>query len=176
MKTIGIDPGTIRTGFGLVQKIGTRFTRIASGTLVTSEKIPMERRLLSIHEGLDRILTEHAPEEAAVEDVFFAKNAGSALKLGQVRGVILLTLTRRDVPLVSYSPALVKRVVVGSGRAQKDQVRRVVKTILGMSELPGEDEGDALAIAICHLSALRLRDPALPELVERHRPRLGRGS
>jgi crossover junction endodeoxyribonuclease RuvC len=156
MKAIGIDPGTYRTGFGVVQKIGTRLTRIASGTLVASDKLPMEQRLLAIHEGLERILTEHAPDEAAVEDVFFAKNAGSALKLGQVRGVILLTMTRRGIPLNSYPPALVKRAVVGSGRAQKDQVRRVVKAILGMDALPAEDEGDALAIAICHLNALRL--------------------
>lgn len=160
MRAIGIDPGTYRTGFGVVQKIGTRVRRVASGTIVASEKLPMERRLLAIHEGLDVILTEHAPDEAAVEDVFFAKNARSALKLGQVRGVILLTLTRRDTPITSYPPALVKRAVVGSGRAQKDQVRRVVKAILGLEALPAEDEGDALALAICHLNALRLPDPS----------------
>ena len=157
MITIGIDPGTIRTGYGIVRKAGTRFSLLHSGTIRTKEKDSMEQRLLHIHEELDKLLTTYGPEQAAVEDVFFSKNARSALKLGQVRGVILLTMTRRDLPVSSYSPAFIKRQVVGTGRAGKNQVQRVVQTILSMSHKPQEDEGDALAVAICHLNAFKPR-------------------
>ncbi|MDJ0765060.1 MAG: crossover junction endodeoxyribonuclease RuvC [Myxococcota bacterium] len=155
MISIGIDPGTVRTGYGVVRRDGGRLVRLASGTIRTNAKDPIETRLLAIHEGLDQILTQYGPDDAAVEDVFFAKNARSALKLGHVRGVILLTLTRRGLVVASYPPAFVKRAVVGAGRAAKDQVRHVVLAILGLNVLPSEDEGDALAVAICHLNGPR---------------------
>ncbi len=156
MIAIGIDPGSVRTGFGIVRRDGTRLKRLGSGTIRTNAKSPMEDRLLTIHEGLEQVLTLYGPDEAAVEDIFFSKNASSALKLGQVRGAILLTLSKRRLPIVSYPPAFVKRAVVGAGRAAKQQVGRVVQSILAMKDQPGEDEGDALAIAICHLNAPRL--------------------
>ena len=153
---IGIDPGTVRTGFGVIRKDGSKLVRVASGVIRTCDKDPMEQRLLSIHEGLDQLLTLYGPDLSAVEDVFFAKNARSSLKLGQVRGVILLTLTRREIPVESYAPAFVKRAVVGGGRASKSQVGQVVKAILSMKEIPTEDEGDALAVAICRANAPRI--------------------
>jgi len=156
MIVFGVDPGTVRTGFGVVRKDGSRLLRLGSGTIQTDSKAPMENRLLAIHEGLDQALTQYGPDQGAVEDVFFSKNAKSALKLGQVRGVILLTLTRRQIPLTSYAPAFVKRAVVGVGRAGKGQVQQVVRTILRMDALPQEDEADALALAICHANAPRL--------------------
>ncbi|MCP4601365.1 MAG: crossover junction endodeoxyribonuclease RuvC [Proteobacteria bacterium] len=156
MITIGIDPGTVKTGFGVVRRDGTRLVRLGSGTIRTNAKEPMEARLLTIHEGLDQVLTLYGPDEAAVEDIFFAKNARSALKLGQARGAIILTLTRRGISIASYAPAFVKQSVVGAGRASKTQIGRVVQAILGMKESPGEDEGDALAVAICHLNAPRI--------------------
>ena len=159
MIAIGIDPGTIRTGYGVVRKDGARLTRLASGTIRTDTKEPMEKRLRSIHRELEQVLTTYGPDEAAIEDVFFAKNAKSALKLGQVRGVILLTVSERDLPVVSYAPTFVKRSVVGTGRAAKKQVGRIVQAILGLPETPGEDEGDALALAICHVNAPRLPEP-----------------
>lgn len=155
MLAIGIDPGTIRTGFGVVQKKGRRLIRIGSGVIRTTNKAPMEQRLLEIHEQLDQVLTMYGPEVAAVEDIFFSKNAASALKLGQARGAIIVTLARRSIPIVSYPPTLVKRSVVGTGRADKGQVSMIVKTVLGMEQIPQEDEGDALAIAICRLNAPR---------------------
>jgi crossover junction endodeoxyribonuclease RuvC len=157
MIAIGVDPGTVRTGYGVVKRVGNRLHRVASGTIRTDAKAPMEQRLLAIHEGLERVLTTCAPEQAAVEDVFFSKNARSSLKLGQVRGVVLLTLARRDLPVTSYPPALVKRAIVGSGRAAKQQMQRVVQAILGLKALPEEDEADALAIAVCFLNATRFR-------------------
>jgi crossover junction endodeoxyribonuclease RuvC len=168
MIAIGIDPGTVRTGYGVVRKDGARLTRLASGTIRTHAKDPMEKRLVAIHQGLEQVLTTYGPDEAAIEDVFFAKNAQSALKLGQVRGVILLTVSKREIPVASYAPTFVKRSVVGSGRAAKNQVGRVVQAILGLGELPDEDEGDALAVAICHVNAPRLPKTATP--IPRGRP------
>ena len=172
MIAIGIDPGTVRTGYGVVRKDGARLTRLASGTIQTRAKEPMEQRLRVIHEGLERVLTTYAPDEAAIEDVFFAKNAQSALKLGQVRGVILLTVAKREIPVVSYAPTFVKRSVVGTGRAAKNQVGRVVQAILGLGELPQEDEGDALAVAICHVNAPRI--PEVKTRIPRGRPKTRR--
>jgi crossover junction endodeoxyribonuclease RuvC len=156
MIVVGIDPGTIRTGFGVVRKDGGRLLRLGSGTIRLDEKSPLETRLVPLAEQLDEVLTLYGPDEAAVEDLFFAKNAMSALKLGHARGVVLLTLARRGLPVVSLAPALVKRSIVGRGRATKDQVQKVVQAILGLEQIPTEDEADALAIAICHLNAPRI--------------------
>ncbi|MFO8073855.1 MAG: crossover junction endodeoxyribonuclease RuvC [Polyangia bacterium] len=155
MIAVGIDPGSIRTGYGILRKDGSRLRRIASGTIRLGEKRPLAERLVRLHGALEEILTAHGPDEAAVEDLFFAKHAMSALKLGHARGVVLLSLAQRGLPVSSYAPALVKRSVVGTGRAAKDQIRRVVQAILGLNELPAEDEADALAIAICHCNAPR---------------------
>ena len=155
MIVVGIDPGTRRTGFGVVRKDGGRLVRLGSGTIRLDEKLPYEERLVPLHEQLDEVLTLYGPDEAAVEDLFFSKNAMSALKLGHARGVVLLTLARRGLPVTSLAPALVKRSIVGKGRATKGQVQQVVKAILGLEDLPGEDEADALAIAICHLNTPR---------------------
>jgi crossover junction endodeoxyribonuclease RuvC len=156
MIAIGLDPGSIRTGYGVVRRSGSKLRWIGSGTITTDSKSPMEKRLLTIHEQLETVLTTYAPDKAAVEDVFFAKNAKSSLKLGQVRGAILLTLARRGIAVTSFPPALIKRSVVGAGRAAKGQVQRVVQAILGLKTLPDEDEGDALAVAICFLNASRV--------------------
>ena len=156
MMAIGIDPGTVRTGYGVVRRDGARFLRLASGAIRTHSKTPMGERLLAIHNGLEQLLATFAPEEAAVEDIFFSRNPRSVLKLGQVRGVILVVLEKRGIPVASYAPAFVKRAVVGGGQAAKGQMQRVVQAMLGMAETPGEDEADALAIAICHLNAPRL--------------------
>ena len=156
MIIIGIDPGTVRTGYGVVRKDGARLKRLASGTIRSRPKELMEMRLRTIADGLEEVLTTYGPDEAAMEDVFFAKNAKSALKLGQVRGAVLLTMARREMPVASYAPAFVKRAVVGNGRAAKNQLGRVVQAILGLPELPEEDEGDALALAICHANAPRI--------------------
>lgn len=159
MIAVGIDPGSLRTGYGIVQRIGNRMRRLGSGTIRTDANTPMERRLLTIHEHLEQILALYGPDESAVEDVFISKNAKSSLKLGQVRGVILVTLAKRGIPVTSFPPALVKRSIVGSGRAVKSQMQHVVKSILGLDDLPAEDEGDALAIAVCLLNAARIPGP-----------------
>lgn len=153
MIVIGIDPGTARTGYGIVRRQGSKLVHLGSGEIKTGASNTIEQKLLVIHNSLEEILTIYAPTGAAVEDVFFAKNARSALKLGHARGAILLTLAKRNLEVASYPPALVKRAIVGAGRAEKDQVRKVVQAILSLSKLPGQDEADALAVAICHANA-----------------------
>jgi len=155
MIAVGIDPGTIRTGYGVVRKDGTKLTRLDSGVIRLNEKTPLEDRLPVLYENLQRLLLENGPDEGAVESLFFAKNAASALKLGHARGVILLCLKQRHLPVASYAPALVKRSIVGGGRAAKGQMQKVVQAILGLKTPLEEDEADALAIAICHLNAPR---------------------
>jgi len=155
MIVVGIDPGTNRTGYGVLRRDGSRLTRIDSGTIVLPPKTPLETRLTRLHEELERVLVANGPDTAAVEDLFFAKNAMSALKLGHARGVVLLALAQRGLAVSSYAPALVKRSVVGNGRASKAQMQQVVRAILGLREVPEEDEADALAIAICHANAPR---------------------
>lgn len=156
MIAVGIDPGTRRTGYGIVRRTGAKLVRVTSGTILLDEAAPLAERLVVLERRLDEVLTAAGPDEAAVEDLFFSKNAMSALKLGHARGVALLVLARRGLPVSSYAPALVKRSVVGAGRAAKGQVQLVVRAILGLDETPAEDEADALAIAICHLNAARL--------------------
>jgi crossover junction endodeoxyribonuclease RuvC len=155
MIVIGVDPGTIRTGYGVLRRDGNRITRLASGTIFLDDSVEVEDRLVPLEAALDQLLTTYGPDEAAVESLFFSKNALSALKLGHARGVIVLALRRRGIPVASYPPALVKRSIVGGGRAAKGQVQRVVQLILKLPELPAEDEADALAIALCHANAPR---------------------
>ena len=163
MITLGIDPGTLHTGYGLVRRVGSRVIRIDSGTIHTDAKADMAVRLLMIRDRLEEILTACPPDHAAVEDVFFSKNANSALKLGQVRGVILVTLAARGIRTASFPPALVKRSIVGSGRADKAQIQRVIQAVLGMKDPPQADEADALAIAVCASNGL----PAVPHRVRK---------
>lgn len=156
MRILGIDPGSVKTGWGVVERHGNRITGIAAGVIRTKKNAPMATRLLFIHQELKRVIASHTPHEAAVEQIFQAKYAASALKLGQARGVALLSIADADLQLSEYAPALVKRTVAGGGRADKTQVARLVGTILGWTELPAEDATDALAVAITHAQALRL--------------------
>jgi crossover junction endodeoxyribonuclease RuvC len=160
-RVLGIDPGSIRTGYGIVELRQGKLVEVASGTIKADEKAPLEERLLTIYAELERLLNEHRPTAAAVEDVFFAKHPNAALKLGHARGVALLALARAGLSVTSYAPALVKRSIVGKGQADKTQVSRIVGVILGMTTLPGADATDALAIAITHAQALRSRELTL---------------
>lgn len=158
-RTLGIDPGTVRTGWGVVEPYGPRHRLIAAGTLKVPEKASLAARLLAIGEGLDAVIAEHAPEAVAVEDIFFSKHANAALKLGHARGVALLCAARAGLAVHEYPASLVKRSVAGGGRASKEQVARLVAAILGMKTLPGVDATDALAVALTHLQAARMGLP-----------------
>ncbi len=154
MRVIGIDPGTTKLGWGVVERVGTRLLHVAHGTIVPKGAI-LADKLLHIERGLIRVLAEHRPSAAAVESIFFAKNAQSAAKLGHARGVVLLTLRRTEIEIAEYPPARVKRAVVGRGRADKNQVSRIIASILALGDVPQEDAADALAVAVTHLNVAR---------------------
>ncbi len=163
MRIFGIDPGSERTGYGCIDADGSRQRLVACGAITAPASAEFPERLLAIHEGLRALIAEHHPDCVAIEDVFHARNVRSALKLGHARGVALLAATQAGVPVTAYSPAEVKRAVVGYGRAEKHQVQQMVCLLLGLTETPTPyDASDALAIAICHLhcgqpAALRAR-------------------
>jgi crossover junction endodeoxyribonuclease RuvC len=151
VRVLGIDCGSERTGYGVIDSDGQRHRMIASGVIRTSPKWPFERRLKEIAGGLRGLLREFAPESAAVEEVFYSANVKTALKLAHVRGVALLSIAEAGVSLAEYSPLEVKMSVVGYGRAEKSQVQLMVRSLLALPEIiASEDASDALAIAICH--------------------------
>jgi crossover junction endodeoxyribonuclease RuvC len=152
VRIFGIDPGSERTGYGCIDTDGSRHRLVACGAISVPTRAAFAERLLAIHEGLRALLLEHHPDCVAIEDVFHARNVRSALKLGHARGVALLAATQAGVPVVAYTPAEVKRAVVGYGRAEKHQVQQMVCLLLGLASAPSPyDASDALAIAICHL-------------------------
>ena len=151
MRVLGIDCGSERTGYGVIDSDGQAHRMVAHGVIRTSPKWPFERRLHEIAGGLRELLREYTPEFAAVEEVFHAANTRTALKLAHVRGVALLSIAEAGVILAEYSPLEVKMSVVGYGRAEKSQVQVMVQSLLHLSEpIESEDASDALAIAICH--------------------------
>lgn len=155
MRVLGIDPGSRRTGWGVVQLEGTRLREVACGTIVVSDKLALPRRLRTIREELARVIDRHAPEAVAVEEIFFAKYPNAALKLGHARGIALLVAAESEIAVHEYPPAIVKRTVVGRGGADKVQIARLVTALLGRGAPPEEDAADALAVAITHIQASR---------------------
>ncbi len=157
MKILGIDPGSQKTGWGVVEARGGRVKGIDAGVLKLGRG-SLESRLLALFDGLEAVVAEHAPDQAAVEDIFYAKHANAALKLGHARGVALLVLARAEVPTTAYPPAVVKRSVAGRGAADKNQLARLVGAVLGWKTLPAVDATDALAVAITHARAASFED------------------
>jgi crossover junction endodeoxyribonuclease RuvC len=154
VRIFGIDPGSQRTGYGCVERIGRGQALITCGSLSGPKGATFPDRLNAIHEGLKALIARHQPDCVAIEDIFHHRNVRSALKLGQARGIALLAASEAGLPVVSYAPAAVKRAVVGYGRAEKQQVQQMVKLLLGLAQPPTpHDAADALAVAICHLQA-----------------------
>ena len=152
MRIFGIDPGSERTGYGCVETDGRRHVLVASGAIAALASDPFPQRLARIHRELAALLASCRPDCVAVENLFHASNARSALKLGHARGVAILAAVEAGCEIVEYTPAEVKRAVVGYGRAEKQQVQRMVKLLLGLDEPPSPyDAADALAVAICHV-------------------------
>ena len=149
-RLLGLDPGLGTTGWGLIQADGNRLSHIANGQLKTDTAAPLPERLADLARQLEALIAEHAPEAAAVEEVFVNKNPQSTLKLGQARGVVLMCAARAGMAVGEYSPALVKKAVVGTGGAEKAQVHAMVSRLLPGAKIAGPDAADALAVAITH--------------------------
>ncbi|HMC76774.1 MAG TPA: crossover junction endodeoxyribonuclease RuvC [Vicinamibacterales bacterium] len=152
MIIFGIDPGSERTGYGCVDSDGRSHRLVACGAISAPAHATFPERLLRIHTGLCALLAEHRPDAVAIENVFHSKNVRSALKLGHARGVALLAASQAGLLVAEYSPAEIKRAVVGFGRAEKQQVGGMIKLLLRLDAIPApHDAADALAVAICHL-------------------------
>jgi crossover junction endodeoxyribonuclease RuvC len=156
VRVFGIDPGCERTGYGCVETDGSRHRIVVFGAIKSPALASFPDKLLLIHSRLTAILDECRPDSAAIENLFHSVNVRSALKLGHARGVAMLAAVEAGVPVFEYTPAEIKRAVVGYGRAEKAQVQHMVKLLLGLAEVPSpHDAADALAVAICHVHAQR---------------------
>ncbi|MGO9823059.1 MAG: crossover junction endodeoxyribonuclease RuvC [Solirubrobacteraceae bacterium] len=153
MLVVGIDPGTASTGYGVVRGTGSRIQALEQGVIETRPGVALERRLAHIHAQIGELLDEFSPDALAVEELYFGANVRTAFAVGQARGVVLLAAGQRGVPSRSYTPQQVKGAVCGNGRADKDQVSRMVARLLGLASPPTPDHtADALAVAICDLN------------------------
>ena len=148
-RILGIDPGSRYTGYGVIESDGHNSRHIASGRICLGDK-PFSERLGEIFDGVAGIINDYAPVEAAVEQIFMARNANAALKLGQARGAAITAIVHVGLPVSEYTPRLVKQAIVGSGGADKSQVGHMVRVLLGIDQPLSEDQGDALAVALCH--------------------------
>jgi crossover junction endodeoxyribonuclease RuvC len=152
VRIFGIDPGSERTGYGCVDTDGRRHRLVVCGALSAPAHASFPERLLLIHEGLTALLAEQRPDCIAIENIFHARNVRSALRLGHARGVALLAASQAGMTIAEYSPAEIKRAVVGFGRAEKHQVGQMIKLLLALDLVPApHDAADALAVAICHV-------------------------
>ena len=179
MIVLGIDPGIANTGYGVVERRLGRLFALDGGVIATRPEAPMQIRLAAIHRRIAELLDEHPITALALEDLFFGKNTSSAFAVGQARGVVMLAAGQRRLDVVSYTPQQVKHCVCGSGAADKDQVARMVQSLLSLDAPPHpEHAADALAIAICHLNgaphaAAVARSRVVPGALEPYEPEDG---
>lgn len=150
MRIMGIDPGTYRTGVGLIDKAGRDIRTIHYEVISVHAKLDLSKRLKEIFDSLNEIFKIYKPDVVALENIFFSKNFRSAVKIGEARAVAILAATNFNIRVVEYPPASVKLSVCGNGRAGKEQVQKTVKMLLGLKELPPPDAADALALCLCH--------------------------
>lgn len=156
MVILGIDPGSRITGYGIITKQGNRLIHLDNGAIFTQSAKDFPQRLERIYRGVSEIIAQFRPQAIAVENVFLAKNAQSALKLGQARGAAIVAAVSVGLPVFEYTALQVKQAVVGSGRAEKMQVQQMIKALLNLPEVAQEDASDALAVAVCHAHSANL--------------------
>ena len=158
MKILGVDPGSSRTGYAVVESRGGRLVLLSSGAIKLPDKLDFPGKLKKIKSDISNYVDEYAPDMMAVESLFYRKNVKSALKLGHVRGVILLAAAEAGIEVHEYSPGEIKIAVSGNGRASKEQVRKMVSRILGIDKEPVSfDASDAMAVAVCHAHSAKLK-------------------
>ncbi|MGD0586488.1 MAG: crossover junction endodeoxyribonuclease RuvC [Oryzomonas sp.] len=157
MRVLGIDPGSRITGYGIVEQEGNRLVHVDNGAIFTDSAADFPGRLQRIFDGLCSVIAEFRPDEAAVENIFFSTNVQSALKLGQARGAAIVAAVQAGLPVAEYTALQVKQAVVGQGRAEKGQVQKMLKALLGLPEIAQADASDALAVAVCHINSYALK-------------------
>jgi crossover junction endodeoxyribonuclease RuvC len=158
MIVIGIDPGISNTGFGIVERQGSRLLALDGGVIKTHKDTPVELRLAEIAQRVAELIEQYEPAAMAIESIYFGKNAESAFLVGQARGAVICESGRREIPVTSWTPQQIKLAVCGSGGAGKDQVQRMVSALLDIpGELPPDHAADALAVGVCHLNATPLQ-------------------
>ena len=156
MRILGIDPGIAIVGYGVVDKEGNRYKTIAYDAVTTKAHTPLEDRLEKVYNGVCEIIKEYKPDAMSIEELFFNNNAKTALAVGQARGVIILAAVQNHIPVYEYTPLQVKQALTGYGRASKTQIQQMMKSMLGLTEIPKPDDvADALAIAVCHGNSMR---------------------
>lgn len=158
MRILGIDPGTGITGWGVVEKKSNinngKLSVVGYGVIRTSAGLDAPIRLKDIYSGISNLIEKYKPDEFAIEDLFFFKNQKTIIKVSQARGVAIVAATNQDIPVFDYTPLQVKQAVTGYGRAEKQQVQKMIKIILNLKEIPKPDDAaDALAVAICHMNS-----------------------
>ncbi len=155
MRVLGIDPGSLSTGYGVVLKGGGSLTHLCHGVVRLDKGSPLSERLLTISEAIKGVIEEFRPDAAAIETIFFGKNVRSAITLGHARGVSMLSAASFGLEVFEYDPRTIKQAVTGYGNATKDQVQRMVKALLKTPDIARPDAADALATAICHINHFR---------------------
>jgi crossover junction endodeoxyribonuclease RuvC len=160
MRVLGLDPGSRRTGFGVVESHGNAFRCLSHGPIVPGARLGMPQRLEAIAARVDEIISQHEPDCVCIEEAFYHESVRSTLVLGHVRGALMLTAVRRGVTIAEYSPREIKMSVAGNGGASKEQVQFMVKRLLALDANPQADAADALAAALCHLNRSRRSVPA----------------
>lgn len=153
MRVLGIDPGTWKTGVGIIETQGSRYHLVHESVIAVKGNPPLEKRLLQIYQGVTACIREHKPEVLALENVFYGKDLQAMVKIGEARSCAMLAAAEQNIEVLEYPPARVKQAVSGNGRATKEQVQQMIKTLLGLKEAPKADSADALAVAICHVHA-----------------------
>ena len=164
MRILGIDTSLRSTGLAVVERVGTRHIPVFSGRIRNAPELPHSACLLNIQQQLESVITEHRPDAVALESVFLSKNFKTTLILGEARGAVIAQCARSGVPVYEYEPRRVKQAATGVGSASKEQVQRMVQSVLNLATLPQNDEADAAALAICHLHnetrvALKQQEP-----------------
>jgi crossover junction endodeoxyribonuclease RuvC len=150
MRLLGLDPGLQHTGWGIIEAEGNTLRHLANGSVSSDSSLGLAERLVQLYEGIEKVLSEWQPHEAAVEETFVNKNPVSTLKLGQARGIALLVPALHNLPVLEYAPNKIKKSVVGAGHAGKHQIHAMVNMLLPGCKIANEHSADALAVAICH--------------------------
>ena len=171
MRVIGIDPGSRVCGYGVLEAQNGEVTHLVSGCIVPKPALPLNQRLKVIYDGILKVIDQHSPDVMSIEDIFFAKNAKSAIKLGQARGVALLAGSVSGISVHEYAPTKVKLALTGRGRANKAEVQSMLSRLLGVAEWEGQDASDAVAIALCHIHISQIETKLGKEFVQPRRKR-----